>query len=139
VSARFASNLAILAAGVVLVCCSLGMRADVSGWIGLGIGSLVLVATMSGFATRDRGVAQRVLDVPLAVLGAWTIVASRVFAPGATLKWLMFSSGAAAALLALAGLIAHELASELALRRAAAERRRRSAFADEASAIRVAS
>jgi membrane protein YdbS with pleckstrin-like domain len=61
---------------------------------------------------------QRFLDVAVALLAAWTIVASRTFAGGAE-KWLMFSAAATAALLAVHGLIAHEVVMEVSLRRAA--------------------
>jgi hypothetical protein len=119
-AARFASNLLSLAAGACLACFALATRPPVAGWIGFAVGVLVLAVTLGAFATRGRGLVQRGLDVVVALLAAWTIVASRVFAAGTELKWLMFSSGAALVVLAIEGLIAHEVVLEMTLRRAAA-------------------
>jgi hypothetical protein len=58
-----------------------------------------------------RGIAQRVLDAVIGALGAWTIVASVVFA-GSTVTWLGFSAGVAFVALALIGLTLHELLTE---------------------------
>lgn len=69
-TARFASNVAILATSTVLACCSLAMRPVVGAWIGLGDGALVLLATAWGFATRGRGTTQRLLDGAVVLLGA---------------------------------------------------------------------
>jgi hypothetical protein len=119
VAARFASNLIVLIAGCFLAAATFALDAETVGWLGLGCGVLIAVTVLAAFATRGRGVVQRSLDCALALLAAWTIVASRCFS-GATLAWLMFASGAGAALLAVEGLIAHEVVMEVSLRRAAA-------------------
>ena len=54
---------------------------------------------------------QRGLDAAVAVLAAWTIVESLVF-DGATLTWITFGTAAAMLVLAVAGLVAHELTTE---------------------------
>ncbi len=139
-AARFGSNLLSLLAGTFLVCCALAMRPDVAAWIGLGTGTLVALVTLCAFATGGRGVVQRGLDLVIMALAAWTIVASRTFEPGGTLKWLMFSSGAALVFLAVEGLIAHEVVAELSLRRASetAVRLDAASAVDQPAPIRVA-
>lgn len=139
-AARFTSNLVSLVAGACLACFALATRPYVAGWIGLAVGIVALAVTLGAFATRGRGLVQRGLDLVVALLAGWTIVASRVFAPGTDLKWLMFSSGAALVVLAIEGLIAHEVVLEMSLRRAAALEVRldTSSAIDQPSPIRVA-
>lgn len=139
-AARFSSNLLSLLAGALLACCALSMRPEVAAWIGLGVGAAVALVTLGAFATRGRGVVQRWLDALVAALAAWTIVASRAFAAGSELKWLMFASGAALVVLATEGLIAHEVVAELSLRRAGAAGARidPASAVDQPAPIRVA-
>ena len=117
-AARFSSNMLALLAGALLTCCALSMRPYIAAWIGLGAGAAIALVTLIAFATRGRGTVQRWLDVLIGALAAWTIVASRAFAPGSGLKWLMFASGVGFVFLAVEGLIAHEVVAELSLRRA---------------------
>ncbi|HLH14473.1 MAG TPA: hypothetical protein VKV16_06755 [Solirubrobacteraceae bacterium] len=114
-SSRFVSNLIVLLCGGFLIAASLAFNSAVIGWLGLGVGALVTATLLCAFALRGRGIAQRTFDGFLFAAAAWTIVASRCFA-GVTLKWLMFSSGAVAVLLALSGLIVHEVLTQMALR-----------------------
>lgn len=116
-TSRFVSNLLVLLAGALLVCVSLALSVTVSSWVGLGIGAFAALTTLVAFAVRGRGLLQRILDGVLALLSAWTIVAARAFPGEASLKWLMFSSGAAFVALAVQGLVAHEVMLELALGR----------------------
>jgi hypothetical protein len=69
----------------------------------------VLLST--AMALKGRGNVQRGLDGLVAILGAWTIVASLVFS-GSVVTWLGFASGAAFVALAFIGLTIHELYTE---------------------------
>jgi hypothetical protein len=132
VTARFATNLVVLLAAAFLAAATFAFDVTVIGWLGLACGCLVAATVLAGFATRGRGLVQRWLDFALALLAAWMIVASRSFT-GDTLKWLVFASAASTALLAVQGLIAHEVVMEVSLR-GAVERER----AGAASAVPAA-
>jgi hypothetical protein len=114
---HFATNLLILVAAAAVVPLAIGLDAGTVGWIGLGAGCLATVVALVAFPLPGRGRGQRWLDVLTALLGGWTIVASRAFS-GDTVRWLVFASACALFGLALAGLTAHEGRS----RRALAER-----------------
>lgn len=114
-TSRFASNLVVLLAGATMVAFSLALRPVALGWVGLGLGCMVVLTVILAFLARGRGVAQRVVDGLLVVAGAWTIVAMRSF-DGLALKWICFGMGALLASLAVVGLVVHEIAVELALR-----------------------
>lgn len=109
-NSRYLSNIALAVAGAFLVVASQAWAAPVFMWIMFGIGIVSLVLSASGALPR-RGIGQRGLDGAIAVLGAWTIIASLVFA-GLTVTWLGFASGCAFVGLALAGLTLHELRTE---------------------------
>jgi hypothetical protein len=115
---RFASNLVLAVLGGLLVILSLTLAPSTTRWLALGGGCAAVLVSLVAFATRGRGATQRTIDVTVASLGAWTIVASGAFA-GATLRWLTFSEGAALGALAVAGLVAHELAVQRELSSAA--------------------
>jgi hypothetical protein len=142
VAARFASNLAVLVVGCFLAAVTFAFPAVVIGWLGLASGCAIALTVLVAFASRGRGIVQRALDCVLALLAAWMIVASRSFT-GDTLKWLTFASATTAALLAIEGLIAHEVVMEVSLRRAAARERAHASAppavpADQPPAIRAA-
>jgi hypothetical protein len=80
-------------------------------WLMLGVGIATVVIAAPAIAIRSRGPMQRGLDYLFSLLGAWTIVASQVFA-GTALTWLGFASGAALVALALVGRSVHELSTE---------------------------
>src|SRR5947209_2219286 len=101
-TARFASNLVVLLTGCFLATGTFAFPASVVEWLGLACGCAIALTVLAAFASGGRGVVQRMLDCVLALLAAWTIVASQSFA-GDTLKWLMFGSAAAASLLAVQG------------------------------------
>jgi len=63
---------------------------------------------MAAFAGRAP---QRGIGGTAAILGAWTIVASMVFAP-ITVLWLGFAAALGFAALGIAGLIVHEYETE---------------------------
>lgn len=137
-TSRFASNLLVLLAGAFLTTASLAMGADVVGWLGLAVGCLVALGTLTAFAARGRGVLQRVLDGIVVTVAAWNVVASRVFVGQSSLRWLMFSAGAALVVLAAEGLVAHEVVMEISLRRAARLERSAVTVVEEPAPIRVA-
>jgi hypothetical protein len=110
---RFVSNLIVMIAAETLVAFALAFRAGVLGWLGFGLGCLVVVVVLAAFVVRGRGVAQRVVDVLIVLAGGWLIVASRSFG-GVPLKWISFGTGVLLALLALVGLVVHEVSMELA-------------------------
>jgi hypothetical protein len=113
---RFVSNVLVLLAGAVLVPFALAFSPGTASWVGLGAGCFVVLTTLAAFPARGRGSGQRWLDVLVVMVGAWTIVASRVF-DGPALRWLMFAGGCAFAALGLGGLVAHEVRMQLAVRR----------------------
>jgi hypothetical protein len=114
-ASRFVSNILVLLAGAALVPFTLSFSPATASWVGLGVGCFVVVTTLVAFPVRGRGNGQRRLDALIALLGVWTIVASRVF-DGTTLKWLTLGSGCAFAALAIGGLVVHEVRMELAVR-----------------------
>jgi hypothetical protein len=114
-TSRFASNLTAILAGSFLVAAALGFAPAVLGWIALAVGSCLAATVLVAFAMRGRGIVQRLLDVAILVLCAWTIVASRAFA-GQALHWLTFASGVLLTTLAVVALVVHEALLELAIR-----------------------
>lgn len=116
-TSRFASNLAIAILGGALATLSLVLADPVVRWLALGAGAAAVAVTLAGFAARGRGSLQRTLDVPVALIGGWTVVASGSYGHG-TLRWLSFAAGTALCALGIAGLIAHEVRMERWVRRA---------------------
>jgi hypothetical protein len=123
VTSRFASNVAVFVLAAFLACSSFAFDSLTVAWLALGCGVTILLTIAVAFAMRERGVAQRVFDGLMFLIAVWTVVSSRVFA-GPREQWLAFACAAALALLALAGLVVHEVLMELALSR---DRRRETA------------
>jgi hypothetical protein len=109
-NSRYLTNVGLAILGGFLVVASQVWTPSVFMWLMLG-GGVVSVAIAGAGAIPGRGRSQRTLDGIIGVLGAWTIVASLVFA-GTVVTWLGFASGAAFAALAVIGLTLHELHSE---------------------------
>lgn len=107
---RFLTNITLSLLAAFLVVVSLVWAPATSMWIMLGVG-IAAVAFASAALLPGRGLSQRVLDGAIGILGAWTIVASLVFA-GSTVTWLAFASGVAFVGLATIGLVLHELSTE---------------------------
>ena len=109
---RYATNLVLaLACGFVLVATQ-SFSPNVAGWIAFGVtGAFVLAMITAASLLGRRGWVQCGLDAAVAVLAAWTIVESLVF-DGATLTWITFGTAAGMLVLAVAGLVAHELTTE---------------------------
>jgi hypothetical protein len=117
VTVRFASNLALLLLGQLLTLSAFAFGYRTVSGIALGVGCIAVLTVLGGFATAGRGSLQRGIDVLVLAGGAWTIVASRVFAGPALNKWLSVADGAMLLCLGLCGLIAHEGGVERDLRR----------------------
>lgn len=109
-NSRYLTNIALVILGSFLVVASQAWAPTTFMWLMFGGGVAALVFSGAAALPR-RGVSQRVLDGLLAILSAWTIVASLVFA-GSTVTWLGFASGVAFVGLAVIGLTLHELITE---------------------------
>lgn len=107
---RYTTNILLAAVGGFLLVASFAFSAIPFHWMMLG-GGIAAVLIASAIAARSRGPLQRSLDLIVAAAGAWTIVASLVFA-GTAMTWLGFASGGAFVVLALAGLTAYERSTE---------------------------
>jgi hypothetical protein len=117
---RFIYNMLLtLAAGFLVVATQAFLPATVA-WITFGIAVASVVLSASSFALR-MGLVQRILSAVAFVIGAWTIVASLVFAP-ATVLWLGFASALALVGLGVVGLTAHELKTERVVHSLAVDR-----------------
>jgi hypothetical protein len=110
-SLRFATNIAVMIAGGVVVVFSQAVGPGVTSWIAFGVALGILATLALAQVDGSRGLAQRALDALCGALAVWTVVASAVFT-GGTVMWLSFGEGLGFAALALAGLIAHELSTE---------------------------
>ena len=110
-STRYLTNMALTSLGGFLLVTSQAFAAGSFSWLMLGVGIAALVLTLPAIAFPSRGSLQRALDYVFSLLGAWTIIASQVFAD-ATVTWLGFASGVALVALGVAGLSAHELSTE---------------------------
>lgn len=109
-NSRYLTNATLTVAGGFLVVASQAFAVPAFEWLMLGVGAIAVLLGGGMFLT-SRGPAQNTLDGIIGMLGAWTIVASLVFA-GSTITWLGFASGAAFVALALIGLTLHELSTE---------------------------
>lgn len=111
ISSRYLTNLLlILSAGFLVVATQAFAPATVM-WLtfAIAVEATVIGAAML-FAPRNN-MTDRMLGGVVSVLGAWTIVASLVFAP-ATVLWLGFAAALGFVGLAVIGLTAHELTTE---------------------------
>jgi|SRR5665213_333897 len=108
---RYLTNSLVLVLGGFLAVTSMAFGVTVFTWLLFGAGIATLALAAPAITVGSRGRAQRGLDGVIGLLGAWTIVASMVFA-GAAITWLGFASGAALVALAFAGLTIHELSTE---------------------------
>jgi hypothetical protein len=108
-STRFLSNLALALVAGFLVVATQAFAPGALAWISFGVAVAITVIGL-GMLLSHRLV-QRAVAALATVIGAWTIVASLVFAP-TTVVWLAFASGLAVVGLGLVGLTAHELSTE---------------------------
>lgn len=132
-TSRFAAHLAALVAGALAVIFALTFRPDVSAWVVLGLAAAVVIAALAAFAVADQGPGARCVEVLLALVGAWTVLASRVFSDPSVTKWLCFAGGAAIWALGGLGLVVHERSVESRLRRMVEDERHRLALTRRAT------
>lgn len=109
-NSRYLTNIALAIYGGFMVVASQVWSPAVFMWL-MFAGGVGAVALIGSVLIPGRGTSQRALDGVIGILGAWTIVASLVFA-GSTVTWLGFASGVAFVGLALIGLSLHELYTE---------------------------
>lgn len=107
---RFLSNMALMLIGAFLVVVSQTWAPAVFMWL-MFAGGIAAILLAASSLVPGRGAAQRGLDGTLVVLGAWTIIASLIFA-GSTITWLGFASACAFVGLAVIGLCLHEVSTE---------------------------
>jgi MFS family permease len=130
---RFALSLAALLGGFVLVVFALE-RDPALSWLALAFGCLAAGTGLVAFPLAARRGVERSTDLPLALVGGWTIVASRVFG-GETLRWLSVAAGATTVALALLGMAIGRMAAESATDRGVAASQGPSAASDASSEI----
>jgi hypothetical protein len=108
---RFISWLALAVAAAFLVVASTAFTLPDIVEIALGVGIGMLVVSL-GIAGQNRDhIPTLIISLVVAVVSAWTIVASQVFSQ-ATVQNLTLASSLAIAALSLIGLTIHELSSE---------------------------
>jgi hypothetical protein len=105
----FLSRLALLVGAAFLVVVTQAWSGGTLEWLFV-IGGIVMLALAAVDFTAARG-AQRSLNAALLVLGIWSIIQALVFS-GSTREWISFATAVAAALVAIAGLVLHELSTE---------------------------
>ena len=93
---RYLSNLALTIAAGFLVVAEFAFALSTAAWLTFAL-AIGFVAISGFMLIAGRQVAQRTIGALGLVIGAWTIVASLVFAP-ATVMWLGFASAVALAL-----------------------------------------
>ena len=118
-STSFLTNATIAVATGFVVVASQAFATSTTAWIAFGIAIGILAVSSLAQADASRGLVQRALDGVIAVVSAWTIVASVVF-HGATVRWLSTGEALAFVALALAGLTYNELREQRAVRAAGA-------------------
>jgi hypothetical protein len=107
-----------LLGGGFLVVAVFAWAAPTAAWLGFAVSiPLLLLGLGIGYSALRRGAAagERIgvtaLGVITALIAAWTIIASLVFAPG-TARWLIFASACAHVLLSMASLVIREITTE---------------------------
>ena len=113
-SIRYLSNLSLAVVAAFSVVASFAFAAETYAWLLLGVGVAgVAIAIATGVVVPSRG--QRALSAATAAIGAWAIVASRVFTESTT-TWLGFSAALGLTVVAVAGLTLEEFRDEQKLR-----------------------
>jgi hypothetical protein len=109
-SIRYLTNMLLALVAATLVVFTMAFAPGVAATLTF---AFAIALTVIGAASliAPTGIVQRVIGGIVAVIGAWTIVASLVFA-APTVLWLGFAAGAAAVGLAVIGLTVHELTTE---------------------------
>jgi hypothetical protein len=126
--ARFASLLSLAVLAAFLVVATQAFALAVVEWITFSISVATLALALAIAGTFRRHLPSLIVGGLAAAVSGWTIVASLVFAP-AIVVWLGFAAAIAIGLLAVAGLIAHELSTERVVHSLAVSERRGEAIA----------
>jgi hypothetical protein len=111
----FITNAIVAVATGFLVVASQAYSPSTAGWIAFGIAIGILALASVAQADAARGRVQRTLDSLIAIVAAWTIVASVVFS-GTTLKWLTTGEALALVALGVVGLAYNEVREQNAVR-----------------------
>ena len=106
---NFLSRLALLVAAAFLVVVTQAWSGGTLEWLFV-VGGIVMLALAAVDFTAARA-AQRRLDAALAVIGIWSIIQALLFS-GSAREWISFATAVAAGLVAIGGLVLHELSSE---------------------------
>jgi hypothetical protein len=108
---RYVSYLTLGVVAAFLVVATFAFDASTVVALAFGLGIAMLVVSV-GLAVRYRGdLPSLVIGAAIAVVSAWTILASLVFSNG-TVDDLAFASAIAIGALSVLGLTAHELGAE---------------------------
>lgn len=107
-TSRFLSNLLVLLVGALMMGAHLAFAPPAAAWLMFAGACAVAMAVAGALPVRGRGTPQRLLDLCVLTIAAWSVIASRTFDAG-TASWLGFAEGGTCALCALGGLIAHEV------------------------------
>ncbi len=111
---RFCSALVIVACGATMIAGTFAFAAANDRWLAFAAACAILITLVLAFAARGRGIVQRLLDVLMAAICAWTIVCSRAVesagggSSASSVHWLNFASGAALCSLGAISLLIHE-------------------------------
>jgi hypothetical protein len=107
-----------LLGGGFLVVAVFAWAAATVAWLGFAVSiPLLLLGVAIAYSTLRRGAAAgekvgvTTLGLITAVIAAWTIIASLVFAPS-TARWLIFASACAHVVLSMASLVIREITTE---------------------------
>jgi hypothetical protein len=108
---RYFSYLSLAVAAAFLIASAVGaFSLSVGAELALGVGVFTLVVSLAVAAQRPPGISTAI-GAAAALISAWMIVASAVFSVQ-TVKFTTFWSALAIGVLALAGMIIHELTTE---------------------------
>jgi hypothetical protein len=108
---RYASYLSLAIAAAFLIFATAAFSLSTVAALALGIGIGMLAVSLGVAALYRKDPASLVIGSAIALVSAWTVVASQVFSES-TVNDLTFASALAVGVLAIAGLTAHELGAE---------------------------
>jgi hypothetical protein len=108
---RYVSYLSLAVAAAFLIVATAAFSLSTVAALALGIGIGMLAVSFGVAALYRKDLPSLVIGSAIALVSAWTIVASQVFSQS-TVNDLTFASAVAVGVLAIAGLTAHELGAE---------------------------
>jgi hypothetical protein len=110
--------MANLLGGGFLIVAVFAFAATTAAWLGFAVsipllllGLAIAYSALRGGAAAGEKVGVSTLGLITAVIAAWTIIASLVFAPS-TARWLIFASACAHVMLSMASLVIREITTE---------------------------